>query len=397
MKTQRIVHAVGHIDGDLIKSAASNTKKSARIVLIRWTSVAACFIVFIIAGTLLLPTLNGGNTVTIGGIERNYTYMINGSESGFIFPWEYLMPYEKYRAVKYGGNEYQTRGREISKDLLGDAIGTCTATGFDIYTDKTYTDSFKVRKINDISEDKLVAVGMDGNYYVYANDSEEAPATLGELLDAYHLTETLSLCKFSVNDGYKERDYYQLSDGAYILQALAECRDAEAYTQADQWDRGDRNYLSFTATSEALGVYKKVFYITEDGYIATNIFNYKYVYFIGAEKASQIISYAKYHAVKAEREPYEYTIGGVITEIGDGYLLIDDTILCKNKKDGMVFRILTADPQISRYPEFGNFKVGDTVAVKFRGEIVLGENNTVSGAVSIHKGIVTDHGLAIPE
>lgn len=397
MKTSRITHAVGYIDGDLIKSAAGDTKKSARTVLIRWTSVAACFIVFIIAGTLLLPTFSGGNSITIGGVERNYTYMINGSESGFIFPWEYLLPYEKYTTVKYGGKEYQTRGNAIGENLLGDTLGTCSTKGFDVYTNKTYTDSFEIRKINGVSEDKLVAVGMDGNYYVYANDDKQAPATLGELLDAYNLTETLRLCQFSMNDGYKEKGDYRLSDGSYILQVLAECRNAEAYAQADQWKRGDRDYLSFTATSEALGVYKKVFYITEDGYIATNIFNYKYVYFIGAEKARQIIAYAKDHAVETEREQYEYTIGGVITEIGDGYLLIDDSILCKNKEDSMVFRISTEDLQIRRYLECRSFKVGDTVAVKFRGEIDLNESNTVKGAVSIYQGTVTERGLLIPE
>ena len=212
-----------------------------------------------------------------------------------------------------------------------------------------------------------------------------------------NLSETLPLSKFSVNEGYKEKGDYQISDDAYIWQILSECRDAEAYSGADKWNRGDRNYLSFTATSEALGVYKKVFYITEDGYVATNVFNYQFVYFIGEDKANSIITYAKNNSTEVEPEQYEYTIAGTITEIGDGYILIDDTVLCKDKNDGMVFKILTEDLQIRRYVECGNYKVGDTVAVKFQTEIVLGENNTVSGAISMYKGKVTDGGMAVPE
>ena len=63
----------------------------------------------------------------------------------------------------------------------------------------------------------------------------------------------------------------------------------------------------------------------------------------------------------------------------------------------MVFKILTENLQIRRYVECGNYKVGDTVAVKFQTEIVLGENNTVSGAISMYKGKVTESGMAVPE
>ena len=44
----------------------------------------------------------------------------------------------------------------------------------------------------------------------------------------------------------------------------------------------------------------------------------------------------------------------------------DDTVLCKDKKDGMVFKVLTDEVIIRRYLECTNIKVGDTVAVKFQ-------------------------------
>ena len=397
MKTPRISEAIGNLPEDLVNGAVTYKRANKKKSFIKWGSIAACFMVMVMAAALIVPMFNSGDPISIGGIDRDYKGVISGSEGDIEFPWEYKLTYEKFYTVKYNGNEYRTRTRAINESLLGEVLGTCTAQGIDSYTDKTYTEIFDVRKINGVSEERLVAVGMDGDYYVYFNDQVKCPATFGELLDVYNLSETLPLVKYSVNEGYKEKGYYQITDDEYIWQVLSECRDAEFYAENDKWSRGDRNYLSFTATSEELGVYKKVFYITEDGYVSTNVFNYSYVYYIGVDAANKIITYAKGNATEAEREQYEYTIAGTITEIGDGYVLIDDTVLCKDKNDGIVFKILTEDLIIRRYLECTNIKVGDTVAVKFQTEIVLGENNTVSGAISMYKGRVTDSGMAVPE
>lgn len=397
MKTPRISEAIGNLPEDLVNGAVTYKRTSKKKSFIKWGSIAACFMVMVMAAALIVPMFLGGDPISIGGIDRDYKGVISGSEGDIEFPWEYKLTYEKYYTVKYNGNDYRTRARAINESMLGEVLGTCTAQGVDSYTEKTYTETFDVRKINGVSEEKMIAVGMDNEYYVYFNDEVKCPATFGELLDAYNLSETLPLIKFSVNEGYKEKGYYQITDDEYIWQVLSECRNAEFYAENDKWSRGDRNYLSFTATSEELGVYKKVFYITEDGYVSTNVFNYSYVYYIGEDAANKIITYAKSNATEAEREQYEYTIAGTITEIGDGYVLIDDTVLCKDKNDGMVFKILTEDLIIRRYLECTNIKVGDTVAVKFQTEIVLGEDNTVSGAISMYKGKVTDSGMAVPE
>jgi hypothetical protein len=300
MKTPRISEAIGNLPEDLVSGAVTYKRTSKKKSFIKWGSIAACFMVMVMAAALIIPMFNSGDPISIGGIDRDYKGVISGSESYIEFPWEYKLGYEKYTSVKYDGNEYSSRARAIDEALLGDVLGTCIGKGVDSYTDKTYTETFNVRQIKGVSEERMIAVGIDNEYYVYFNDDVKCPATFGELLDAYSLSETLPLVKFSVNEGYKEKGYYQIADDEYIWQVLSECRDAEFYAENDKWSRGDRNYLSFTATSEALGVYKKVFYITEDGYVSTNVFNYSYVYYIGEDAANKIITHAKNNATEAK-------------------------------------------------------------------------------------------------
>ena len=160
---------------------------------------------------------------------------------------------------------------------------------------------------------------------------------------------------------------------------------------------GERNYICFTATSEALGIYKKVLYITEDGYLKTHIFEYGYLYEIGTEAADQIISHVRAHSTETVFEPYEYKIAGTVTMIGDDYVLVDDTVVCRDPEDGMVFKVPTDDIRVRRCVEFGGVGVGDIVMVSFRGDIDVEAGNVIRGAVSIDQGFLEDGYVAVPE
>ena len=396
MKNRKISEAIGHLDGDLVSEAASYQRTSAKIRALRWSSLAACLMVAVMAAVLLIPAANA-DAVFIGEIERIYKKNFSAGESGYyVFPWEYRTDSERYTEIELGGVVYRARGEAVREALLGDSLGICTAKGWDEYSEESRTGAFTARKINGVSEERAVAVGMDGAYYVYLKMDENAPATLGELFALYGLEDNLTLTRFSVYENGKEKGYFQMKDGSDITALLSEYQNAPAWVEAEAQGRPDGDYISFTATSESLGVYKKVFYVTADGYISTNMFEYRYVYEIGEEAANRIISYAKANAEKAASEPYESILAGTVTEIGDGYLLIDDTALCKNPKDGLVFRVPTDDIRIRRSVELGRIKVGDTVAVRFRG-LIDPDTLTVTGARGIDKGVIVDGGIAIPK
>ncbi len=396
MKKEQLFDIMGEIDDKYISEAREPCRKK-RNSWLRWGTLAACAALVIAAGILIIPRMGEDDISSQGAGDRNYSRFVISSDSYMEWQWEYRSASERFTSVDLGGSIYQSRGRKVNEALLGGSLGSAVASGYDTYSDKTYTEQVQAFSINGVSEERIIAVGLDGEYYVYFCNSTELPATFGEVLELYDLPNTLRLERFAECENGREASYYSLSDDERIWQILSECGDGKAYEDPDMWYTGERDYLSFTATSEQLGVYKRVFYVSEDGYVSTNIFDYGYVFFIGEEAAGRIISYARENAEAAEREPYEYSISGIVTEIGEDYLLVDDTALCADASEGIVFRVLADDIRIKRWLDSGRIKAGDAVSVTFADKAAISADNTVSGAHGISKGTIYEGDVIIPE
>lgn len=355
MRRKRISETIGNINEKYVEEATAYT--GGKIVRhggwLKWVVIAASCAAVLLAGILLLPQLSGGktNSVLLGGLLRPYREVkISGGESGlYVWPWEDRTICEKYLSMTLDGRKYVSRAgavnRPLSEEVLGEVIGNCEAEGYDDYTDKVYHQNFEVRRILGVSEERLVAVDMEGEFYVFMHDEYDPPATFGELLENCNLAENLKFSCFTLCEGMNEKGYFRLENDDAIWQILSGCQAAERVDD-DSWNRGDRNYISFTATSETLGAYKKAFYVTEDGYVWTNVFNWAYLYHIGEEAAGQIIEYATENGSEAEIEPYTQSLAGAVVEIGEDYILVDDSILCEDSEDGMVFRVPADDQRI---------------------------------------------------
>lgn len=393
MKIPRIANSVGHMDDDLISEAAENNHKHNP--WLKWGSVAACFAVLVIAGTIFLPPFLEGN-VNPGGPGGKYKDYYTQNEGAIVWPWEYQTAYEKYNRIKVDGVEYFGKRREVSEEWLGSYIGAYTASGYDELTNKKYTADFEVYELQNLARNQFVAVKLEENYYVFQNAKYNPPATLGALMEEVDLSKVLELNRFSENGDGVDKKYYMLSSDDYIWSLLMECKDA-TFVKDEKWSAFKREYLSFSITSEPLGVYKKVLYITKDGYLWTNAFDWAYIYNIGEENAGKIIQYAKEHSEETVYESYTNAIAGKITEITNEYILVDDSILCENPEDGGTFKILLNDIRISRYVDYGMIHVGDTVQVTYEGEINEQNTNTISNAISISEAIISGGDVSIPE
>ena len=398
MKTPRIINSVGHIDDDLITGATENKKKSKFSPWLKWSSIAACFAVIVIAGAAFLPSLLKGKEPQ-GTDGRYKDIYIHTSESAIIWPWEYRTTFEKYTSLMMNDVEYNSKRNAVSESLVGDKIGTYTVTGYDETTDKKYTADAEVYHLLNVTADQFIAVKIEDDYCVFKNNEYNPPNTLGKLFEQVELSKVVELNRFSENDSTPDSKHYLLNDDEYIWEVLSECKEAP-FVENQNWYAGDRSYLSFTITSEVLGVYKVAMYVTEDGYLWTNAFSWQYLFDIGEDAAGKIIRYAKENSEETEYEPYTNTVVGEVVEITDEYFLLDDSILCNDPADGIIYKILLNDLRISRYVEHGIIKVGNNVQITYEGEIYpanANDANTINSAVSASKVIISEGDVLIPE
>ena len=397
MKNTNLLDSMGRIDPKLIADASPDVpqKKSSSKAWMKWTSLAACFAILIIVGVTILPLLMGDD-VTPGVTDDRYKgNNIQVGELGVVFPWEYMTTAEKYVYLDVSGEKFSARQREISASYIGSKIGSFKATGFDnTVDDGIYTETFEVYEIKGISSDELVAAKIEGKYYVFISDEYNPPATFGQVMETYNLSEYIEFNRFSFKGDGVEENYHLINDDEYVWSILKSCTDAPFYADETSWHGSKGNYISFTVTSEALGVYKRALYVTEKGYVWTNVFDGAFIYYIGTEAASSIISYAKENSAKTTYEPYHNAIYGKVVEIKDDYILVDDSVLCIDPADGITFKVMLNDLRISRYIDCGIIKVGETVQISFEGEI---KNNTVNSAIAAAKIIVSGEQVLIPE
>ena len=394
MKKPRFSNAVGNLDDDLIEAAAECKRKKKPNLWLKWGSVTACFAVLVVAGAMILPSLFGGDSGTSG----KYKDIIQAGESSIIWPWEYQTVYEQYTDLELDGVAYRSKGLEVSAELVSELIGTYTVVGYDETSDKKYTEDFEVYELKYADRSQFVAVKMDGKYYTFKKDEYAPPSNLGELLDLVDLPQVIELGHFSENGDGVDKKHHALSNDDYIWEVIADCRDAafvEEEPGKETWSVHDREYLNFTVTSETLGVYRVAMYVTKDGYLWTNAFNYAYIFDIGEDAAGKIIEYAMENSTEAEYEPYQNTVTGKVVEITNEYILLDDTVICNDPADGTTYKILLNDLRIKRYVDHEIIKVGGNVQITFEGEI--DSQNTIDSAISAANVMISGGDVLIPE
>ena len=385
MKTPKIVNAIENIDDELVSGVFESKKKKNWV---RWVALAACFAVLVIAGTAILPSLLENdiiNPVETDGRYKDFT--ISTKNAAIVWPWEYLAESERpYEMELNGVKSEKTSGRPVSEELIGDKIGNYNIVGYDGITDKRPTVVCAVYQLKNISQTQFVAVKITDSYYIFKNAVYDPPQTLGELFERVDLSQFLKLERFSENGDGPDAKHFVLNDDKYVWEVLSTCKNA-AFIDMNEvyWHPYDREFISFTISSEALGIYKRGLLITADGYLMTNAFDWGYLYYIGEEATGKIIKYAKNNSTKTEYEPYSNSnsICGNIVEITDDYILVNDSILCKEEADGITYKVLINDIRISRYVDRDVIKVGDTVQISYEGEIDEKNTNTISNAFSI--------------
>lgn len=385
MKAKDILQAMNDVDPELVEMPAKSKK------WIGWAAgVAACLTVVLAASFFMKPQKPSTTQVQLGGIVRDYVNGFTEQSAWPNFRWEYRTVWEQYTSLTLNGIPYHSRAHAISESKLGRDLGRWTVSGYDWYTETRPERVANVRAITGVDQNRLVAVELDGNWYVFLYDRDEKPAAFGAFLDELNLAQNLPLTHFSANEEY-ENDY-SIENDSEIWKILSACRDAKLTEDSDYLSK--REHISFTATSEELGISNLVFTVTADGFVKTNILNFGCDYFIGEDAARQILDYANANKKESTRQT-DYWLAGTITEIGDGYMLVDDSVMMADSADGMVFRISTEDVRIRRWVEM-ILEEGDFVVVRYTDGVDTENGNTVLGAYSVMGADLKEGTVYIP-
>ena len=410
MKTDQLVDTIGQLDdaifdgislfesdykGDGGRSELVSVKKHMNPWM-KWGSIVAALAILISGCLLILPSVLKGKNTSGEADERYKGYSVTTNESAILWPWEYETVPEKFNSIEIAGKLYNGKGREVSESLIDKKIGDFTVCGYDYITDEKHSEDCEVYSLKDVSQQKYIAMKIEGKYYVFMNGEYLPPSTLGELMDTVKLPAIVKLSHFSENGDSPVSKHYVLTDDSYIWEILSDCREA-AFIDDQNWMGHDRDYLSFSITSETLGVYKVAMYITEDGYFWTNAFGWQYLFDIGKDAASKIIKYAKSNSSESTYEPYMKYVAGTIVNITDDYILIDDAILCKNPDDSIKYKVLLDDLRISRFIDKRLAKTGDIVQVSYQGTIDYENANLVENPVDISLAFISDGDVNVNE
>lgn len=390
MRAENLMRALNDVDFELVE-AAELTQKQTKSGKGKWIALAAGLALVLGLGAFLLPKLLRPEQT--GRYKEGLS--VSAGEYAIIWPWELKTPMERYTGITLDGKAYVTRGREIRRELLGEKLGRGESIGYDEYTETRYPMEFDLYAIRNADPSMLAAVDLGGSCVVFLREDRAFPTTLGEMTDALALPQTLPLEIFCRQNGYQTEDWYQTEAGNEVWQLLSACRDTVCEV-SDHWDPEDREAVTFLARSEALGAYAQSFSITEDGVLLTNILEYGFRFNIGRETAGEIFRLLRENSAEMDQAPQYYkTVAGTLTEIGADYVLIDDSVLCRDPADGLVYRVSTEDLRVRRCLEFpGDIHVGDLVVVEYEGDIT---GNTVTGAKSLHRGYMSEAGVAVPE
>ena len=340
--------------------------------------------------------------------RKDMDYMI--PETSIEWGWEDMTDPERYTNLDLGGKTYRMNGTVTN--YLGEWLESGEAYGFAWDQDNArHGISCEIYALTFSPDHSVVAVQFEGSSEIYRFEREreyDPPKTLGEFMETRKLSEVLPLTSLyheRWEGGSSKYDKFALSaehsDGVWaILEKYGDAPFTENSSEESfNIHHYDKERIGFSATSEVLGIRNQSFAVNDNGYIITNIEQYGYNYFIGVDAAREVIDYVKAHMtdpLPEEKAPVYYVVG-TVTEMGDGYVKVDDSIMMKNPEEGLTFTVDVTDKKLSRVCD-ALISVGDHVLITYDGRISEEGSLLIETAVSIQEvWIDTNGNVMIPE
>lgn len=233
-------------------------------------------------------------SATVSTKKTNIEHSLsNNPNESFVLPaWDKLKDGQRYTTMNFNSAEYTVGRSAISKSYIGQKIGTAELVGQDYQTDKIYKKAITVYRLKNIYEKCAVGVTFDdGTSYAYVN-ANYMPKNLGQLITDLNLKRTLTFGEATYerhnNNQVKPIIFSEIkSDIVWSMllnneNAVCESRDVPS----------DTIIFSIAANVDELGYKQMGLWITEQGYIGTNLLETGKYFYVGKDKANDFIDYA---------------------------------------------------------------------------------------------------------
>ena len=206
--------------------------------------------------------------------------------------WDERSETERFTTLDYNGAKYFISRRETEQQYFGETLGTAYVSGYDMYADREYREEVTVFSVPDILPSCAVGVRFaDGVCIAYVN-ADHTPATLGQFINELGLKKYLTFGKTYSYYFDSEKKYHSVEfdniDSDTVWDMLLS--DTEAENNAEY--AGFSTALADISVSiPVLGIENLGMWVTEDGYLCTNILDTGKYFFIGAQKTKAFADY----------------------------------------------------------------------------------------------------------
>ena len=277
------------------------------------------------------------------------------SDTAIVPRWNEMSISQQFGEVEYTNNKYSSRIAKISKNNIIKNIGNTTLTGYDTYTETTYSKKGDLYSIKGIAEKCAIAVKFEGDtdYYVYVN-SYYRPKTLGEFIEVLNLKDNISFGTIYYNYWDKDSEeninveFYDV-DNEIIWNKLFNNLNLEnIYSDNDTGKYTSERFsqsISISVDIPLLGYKNISVSLTDKGYMLTNILDTGKGFYIGEDKVKEFLEYIKenydgYKIVYVDENGREITDKNMETE---NNIVEEKIMMTENTVNGYVTKEVETD------------------------------------------------------
>lgn len=299
---EQLFDAIGGIDADIVAASAPGRQHRTHSMR-RILSLAACCALAVILGVaawrMHTPETkqyrDPHQGTEMGNVESVPATM---HELSAIIPrWEEQTNAARFLEFAVGQARYHTRDAEIDAAHVGEHLGQTTMQGYDIYTDTTHEIALDYYAVTGISTECALAVRFAGeeNFYVYVNYWYR-PETLQDMFDDLNLRQNMTFGDFHGSHIYEDGCFEQITfhdpDDSIVYDWLLSDTSLPNVWSDTAWYI---TALSVSVNIPLLGYENVGLWVTEDGYLCTNILDTGKAFYIGEEKVAQFAQYVVTH------------------------------------------------------------------------------------------------------